>query len=116
MVIDTASNTAVVVDPADPQPVQVGFQTSGFRNSLLDYISYSNEIAKPMWFSGNYSLFLTGLPKCVRWNNFQSFLLDICHCNGQIPVFHSHKCKSRVVVSKYLGCFIYMKRCFIGHV
>jgi len=70
VVIDTASNTAVVVDPADPQPVQVGFKTRSFRNSFLDYISYCNEIAKPMWFCGNDSRFLTGLPKLWKMESF----------------------------------------------
>lgn len=69
VVIDTASNTAVVVDPADPQPVQVGFKTS-FRNSFLDYISYCDEIAKPLWFRGNDPLFLTGLPKLWKMESF----------------------------------------------
>ncbi len=69
----------------------------GFKNSFLDYVSYCSEIAKPMWL---WKVLV--LPHWfTRWNNNQLFLLEICHCNGKIPVFHSCKRKSRDYVYFY---------------
>lgn len=48
VVIDTASNLAVVVDPADPQPVQVRFKAiCGFRNGFVGFCTLQSKIANP---------------------------------------------------------------------